>query len=186
MEAAIPLGPPVPIPRTLVIPTPTLEQPQIREFEWEPIPIYPGDVSIPEPTARPVEEQKEEETTEEPKSESLQQPDASDIEEVVPEIAEILTVEIPLTGIEVPVPRPEILATAATTAGISSVVAVSGTLLATTLFRQLQPILKPIFKAIAKKVASKLGKKPPLSYGRVKLLARHQRKLGKKAIQEPK
>ena len=132
---------------------------------------------MPEPEAPTTTGSKEEETTEEPRSEAPQTPSLDDIEEAVPEIAEILTVEIPLTGIEVPVPRPEILATAATTAGISSVVAVSGTLLATTLFRQLQPILKPIFKAVLKKVASMKGKEPPLSYGRERLLKRKQRKL---------
>ena len=189
MEAAIPLAPPVPIPRTLTIPVPTLQQPQIREIQWEPIPVYIEDVPVPEPEAPTTTGSKEEEQTEpkdKPRSEAPQTPSLDDIEEAVPEIAEILTVEIPLTGIEVPVPRPEILATAATTAGISSVVAVSGTLLATTLFRQLQPILKPIFKAVLKKVASMKGKEPPLSYGRERLLARRQRKLGKKVIRAPK
>ena len=179
MEVAIPLPAPVPIPRTLNIPVPVLQQPQIRQFQWEPIPIYVEDVPVPEPEAGAVDDSKEE-----PQNEGSRPPSLDDIEEVVPEIAEILTVEIPLIGIEVPVPRPEILATAATTAGISSVVAVSGTLLATTMFRQLQPILKPAFKFILKKIASMTGKKAPLSFGREKQLARRQRKLGKKVIRE--
>ena len=168
----------MPMPRAMNIPVPVLEQPSIKPFKWEPIPVYVED--IPEDP----EEAKTTTKEEEPKSEEL--PADVDLEEVVPEIGEIQMVQIPLTEIEVPLPRPEILATAATTAGISSVVAVSGTLLATTLFRELQPILKPVFKFIVKKVASMRGQKPPLTYGRERQLARHQRKLGKKAIQVPK
>ena len=55
---------------------------------------------------------------------------------LVPELAEVQTWDVPLIGVEIPVPRTEILVTATTTAGISSVVAVGGTLFATTMFRQ--------------------------------------------------
>ena len=90
-------------------------------------------------------------------------------EDLVPELAEVQTVELPIIGVEIPLPRPEILATAATTAGISSVAAVGGTLFATTLFRQLQPILKPIFKAILKKLAKIRKKPPPKTWARQRL-----------------
>ena len=94
---------------------------------------------------------------------------------------QVQTFNIPIINKEIPVPRAEILVTATTTAGVSSVAAVGGTLLATTMFRQLQPILKPIFKTLLKKLAAIRKKPPPLSFGRERLLARHQRKLGKKA-----
>ena len=95
--------------------------------------------------------------------------------DAVPELAEVQTVTIPLVGLEIPLPRTEILVVAATTAGISSITAVAGTLLATTLFRQLQAILKPIFKTIAKKLAKVRKKDPPLSFARQRLKDRYLR-----------
>ena len=167
------------------------------EFEWAPIPIFLEDIpeDIPAPNANTAVEEEEavEETTEQTdgpdegknknESEDSSPPAASNLPpsaELVPEMAEVQTVEIPFVGVEIPLPRTEILVTAATTAGVSSVVAVGGTLIATTLFRELIPLLKPIFKTILKKVAKIRKTKPPRSYGREKLLARHQRKLGKK------
>lgn len=90
--------------------------------------------------------------------------------DLVPEIAEVQTVELPIIGVEVPLPRTEILVTATTTAGVSSVAAVGGTLFATTMFRQLQPILKPIFKTILKKLAALRKKPPPRTWARERLL----------------
>ena len=90
--------------------------------------------------------------------------------DLVPEIAEVQTVALPIIGVEVPLPRTEILVTATTTAGVSSVAAVGGTLFATTMFRQLQPILKPIFKTILKKLAALRKKPPPRTWARERLL----------------
>ena len=198
MEVPIPIAPPVPFPSNLSFPDPIFAEPKGPEFEWAPVPIYVEDIPnpIPPPNPRPAvaedseadvdaedeEDQASSENQDEAKStEGSGKPEAPPID-LVPEIAEIQTVELPVIGIEIPLPRTEILVTATTTAGVSSVVAVGGTLFATTLFRQLQPILKPIFKTVLKKLAKVRKKPPPLSYGREKLLARRQRKLGKKDL----
>ena len=94
-------------------------------------------------------------------------PDLPDLPEEI--LAEVQTVEVPLIGIEIPIPRPEILVTATATAGISSVAAVGGTLAATTMFKQLQPILKPIFKFALKKLAALRKKPPPVTWARLRL-----------------
>jgi antitoxin (DNA-binding transcriptional repressor) of toxin-antitoxin stability system len=171
-------------------------QPSMDEFEWAPIPIFIEDIpaDIPTPnTGTTIKEEVVEETIEETdgpdegknKNEPEDgNPPATDSvppsAELVPEMAEVQTVEIPLVGVEIPLPRTEILVTAATTAGVSSVVAVGGTLIATTLFRELIPLLKPIFKTILKKVAKIRKTKPPESFGRLRLKARYQRTEGKK------
>ena len=197
MEFPAPIPPPIPFPTDFGIPDPIMVEPRASEFQWEPVPIYVEDVPnpIPPPNPRPAvaedsgeaaeesEEEREEEreAEEKPTEETKDKPGSGKPPiDLVPEIAEIQVVELPLIGIEVPVPRTEILVTATTTAGISSVVAVGGTLFATTLFRQLQPILKPIFKTLLKKLAKLQKKPPPMSFGREKLLARRQRKLDKK------
>ena len=191
---AIPLPPPFPVPQACGVPDPILRQPEIKQLEWEPVPMYvettPQDIPAPQP--RPAipedldqyqesEEQREEaeaeDQAEEKSSEAGKEKPASGKPnqvkppvDLVPEIAEIQVVELPIIGIEVPMPRTEILVTATTTAGVSSVVAVGGTLFATTLFRQLQPILKPIFKIILKKLAALRKKPPPRSWSRERLL----------------
>ena len=177
---AIPLPPPLPIPNSFVIPTPTLGVPTIKPLEWEPIPVRLEDVPIdipnpnpanPEESAEEKEEEKEKSPNKEEKEEDSKSDSASEAM-VIPEMAEVQTVTIPFVGVEVPLPRTEILVIASTTAAVSSVTAVAGTLIATTLFRKLVPLLKPIFKTIAKKLAKARKKKPPLTFGRQKLLER--------------
>tara|TARA_X000001388_G_scaffold76714_1_gene74830 strand:+ start:135 stop:809 length:675 start_codon:yes stop_codon:yes gene_type:complete len=131
-----------------------------------------------EEEAKAEREQEQEESSGNPEESEVEQSPASSAEvvppeELVPELAEVQTVEV--FGLEIPVPRTEILATAATTAGVSSVVAVAGTLFATTLFRQLQPILKPIFKTILKKIAKVRKKPPPKTWARLRLESRQRR-----------
>ena len=60
-------------------------------------------------------------------------------------------VEIPFTDIEVPMPTPTIMTTAATTAFIS----VAATLTATSLFKYIVMILKPVFKQTWSKLTKK-------------------------------
>ena len=169
---ALPLPPAVPLGKPFIVPDLRIIPPVIKEPKWEPIPIYVED--IPEETEEPktATEAKEEGPNEsknksDPKSASPPPPP-------VPEMAEVQTVTLPLVGLEVPLPRTEILVVASTTAAVSSVTAVAGTLLATTMFRQLQPILKPIFKTIAKKAAKVRKKDPPLSFGRQRRLERRR------------
>jgi len=200
---AIPLPPAFPIPQAFVVPDPVIAPPQVKPLEWEPVPMYiettPQDIPIPQPTPNlegdgstvDTEEEEENQAQEEQQSQENKTEDKStaapasgkpmDIKpptDLVPEIAEIQVVELPIIGVEVPLPRTEILVTATTTAGVSSVVAVGGTLFATTLFRQLQPILKPIFKTLLKKLAALQKKPPPRSWARERLLQKRLKAVG--------
>ena len=200
---AIPLPPAFPVPQAFAVPEPELAPPQVKPLEWEPVPMYiettPQDIPIPQPTPNldgygstaDTEESEENQEREEQQSQENKTEGKSkatpasgkpvDIKpptDLVPEIAEIQVVELPIIGIEIPVPRTEILVTATTTAGVSSVVAVSGTLFATTLFRQLQPILKPIFKFILKKLAALQKKPAPRTWSRERLLQKRLKAVG--------
>ena len=178
---AIPIPPPFPIKGGIQIPDPILVQPSRQEFQWEPVPMYIEDIPPPIPTPNPSQSnentEKEQEAEEKNNSETKEgSPKGSGKPNeltpplnLVPELAEVQTWDVPLIGVEIPVPRAEILVTATTTAGISSVVAVGGTLFATTLFRQLQPILKPIFKILLKKLAALRKKEAPPTFGRERL-----------------
>ena len=183
---AIPIPPPFPIQGGIQIPDPILVQPSRQEFQWEPVPMYIEDIPPPIPTPNPSQsnenteaEQEEEKNNSETKEGSPKgsgKPnDLTPPLNLVPELAEVQTWDVPLIGVEIPVPRAEILVTATTTAGISSVVAVGGTLFATTLFRQLQPILKPIFKTVFKKLAALQKKPPPLSWARSRRLKKQRK-----------
>ena len=132
----------------------------------------PQPIPTPNPNTGNQQQQSEEnilEDEEAPKESSGKPNETSPPLNLVPELAEVQTWDVPLIGVEIPVPRTEILVTATTTAGISSVVAVGGTLFATTMFRQLQPILKPIFKTLLKKLAALRKKEPPPTFGRERL-----------------
>ena len=166
---ATPLPPAVPLGKPFIVPDLQIIPPVIKGPKWEPVPIYVED--IPEEAEDPnaSTKEKEEEGSKETKVKD------TPVSVPIPEMAEIQTVTLPLVNVEIPLPRTEILVVASTTAGVSSVTAVAGTLLATSMFRQLQPILKPIFKTIAKKVATIRKKKPPLSFGRQRLKDRYLR-----------
>jgi hypothetical protein len=69
-------------------------------------------------------------------------------------IPEVRKINIPWTEVEIPVPREEIVATAATTAAVSVV----ATLTATSMFNYLVKILKPVFMQVVKRIQKKLGK----------------------------
>ena len=182
---AIPIPPPIPIQGGIQFPDPILIQPSGQEFQWEPVPMYIEDIPREIPTPNPgninqTEEEAEEEEAEEKESKETKENVTPPKEltpplNLVPELAEVQTWDVPLIGVEIPVPRAEILVTATTTAGISSVVAVGGTLFATTLFRRLQPILKPIFKTVFKKLAALQKKPPPLSWARSRRLKKQRK-----------
>ena len=176
----VPIPPAVPLPGAFEVPAPTLELPKWEQPTWVPIPIYREDIpDTPNPKTKPKEE---ESAKEKPKKPASGKPPEMP-KPVIPEMAEVQTWTVPIIEKDIPIPRPEILVTATTTAGISAVAAVGGTMIATTLFRQLQPILKPIFKTLLKKLAQARKKPPPLSFGRERQLARRQRKPGKKESQ---
>ena len=183
---AIPIPPPFPIQGGIQIPEPILIEPTGQPFLWEPVPLYVEDIPKDIPTPNPgnsdesteAEQEENSEVKEGSPSSSGNSVETSPPLNLVPELAEVQTWDVPLIGVEIPVPRPEILVTATTTAGISSVVAVGGTLFATTMFRQLQPILKPIFKTVFKKLAALQKKPPPLSWAR----ERRQKKQRKESL----
>ena len=171
----IPIPAPIPIPSAFSIPDAVLIQPTIKPFEWEPIPLYVETTpQIPDSPGDNSSNNTEEEEEPTPKS-SVNPVEAIPPQNLVPELAEVQTWDVPLIGVEIPVPRAEILVTATTTAGVSSVVAVGGTLFATTMFRQLQPILKPIFKIVFKKLAALRKKPPPLSWARERRLKKQRK-----------
>ena len=179
----IPIPPPFPIQGGIKIPDPVIIQPPSPEFQWEPVPMFIENIPQPIPTpnsntGNQQQQQSEENISEDeeaPKESSGKPNETTPPLNLVPELAEVQTWDVPLIGVEIPVPRAEILVTATTTAGISSVVAVGGTLFATTLFRRLQPILKPIFKTVFKKLAALQKKPPPLSWSRERRLKKQRK-----------
>ncbi len=71
-----------------------------------------------------------------------------------PTAPEVRKINIPWTDIEVPVPKEEIVVTAATTAAVSVV----ATLTATSIFNYLVKAFKPVFMQAVKRIQKKLGR----------------------------
>jgi hypothetical protein len=71
-----------------------------------------------------------------------------------PTSPEVRKITIPWTDIEVPVPKEEIVVTAATTAAVSVV----ATLTATSIFNYLVKVFKPVFMQAVKRIQKKLGR----------------------------
>ena len=87
-----------------------------------------------------------------------------------PEIPGMKEVEIPFTEVEVPLPAPDVLITAGTTATVS----VAATLTATALFKRLVSVFKPIIKQAWNRLTKKKHSSGS-SYlpGRLEYLQRH-------------
>ena len=142
-----PIFPSINLP-TQVLPKPPILPEPILSVPTADIPAYIPMVAPPEDLSPPVgvpREGEEEGANEETKGTQVQK------ENPLPEVRRI---NIPWTEIEIPVPREEIVATAATTAAVSVV----ATLTATSLFNYLVKILKPVFMQIVKRIQKKLGK----------------------------
>ncbi len=93
-----------------------------------------------------------------------------EVEEKELEASEVVnSVALP-GGIEVPIPKPEILVAAGTTATVS----VGATLLATSVFKKCVSALKPAIKQVINRVQRKLGKKP-VSWSRQRLAQRRRK-----------
>ena len=129
------------LPNPPILPKPILEIPRAQAPTYMPM-IAPPDELRP-PVGVPKEG--EEEVTEEEKKTQTKQ------ENPLPEVRRI---NIPWTDVEIPVPKEEIVATAATTAAVSVV----ATLTATSLFNYLVKIFKPVFMQAVKRIQKKLGK----------------------------
>jgi len=138
----IPLPPPIRFPNPNIGPTQSIALPTFIPPTWQPVPIYRE--QIPElnpPRVNPATDL------------------IPDIPlPVIPESAMVNQVTIPIVNIDVPLPKPEILTIAITTAGVAAIASVGGTMVAGNLFRQLIKIFKPLFKTVLKKLMKARGK----------------------------
>ena len=128
------------LPNPPILPTPILEVPKADVPTYMPMFAPPDQLRPPVGVPR----EGEEEVTEEEKAQTKQ-------ENPLPEVRRV---NIPWTDIEIPVPKEEIVATAATTAAVSVV----ATLTATSLFNYLVKIFKPVFMQAVKRIQKKFGK----------------------------
>ena len=135
-----PIFPSINLPTQILPAAPILPRP-ILSIPKADIPRYIPLVTPPENLSPPVGVAKEgeEETKDKPK------------EQQAPEVKKIT---IPWTDVEIPVPKEEIVVTAATTAAVSVV----ATLTATSMFNYLVKIFKPVFMQAVKRIQKKFGK----------------------------
>ena len=143
-----PIFPSINLP-TQILPNPPILPKPILEIPRAQAPAYIPMIAPPEELRPPVGVPKEgeEEVTEDKKTQTKQ-------ENPLPEVRRV---NIPWTDIEIPVPKEEIVATAATTAAVSVV----ATLTATSLFNYLVKIFKPVFMQAVKRIQKKFGKDGP-------------------------
>jgi hypothetical protein len=134
------------------------------------------------PSAKQMRQQiqAEQEELDEQKQETLQRlkpKKPQGIQQVpdVPQFKEVTEFTLPGTDISIPVPRKEILSTAIVTAGASSVAAVAGTLVASTLLKRLVQLLKPVMKIGMKRLAKVRGRPAPETFGRQRLRRRRNK-----------
>ena len=134
------------------------------------------------PSAKQMRQQiqAEQEELDEQKQETLQRltpkkPRGIRVPQNVPQFKEVTEFTLPGTDITIPVPRQEILSTAVVTAGASSVAAVAGTLLASTLLKRLVQLLKPVLKIGMKRLAKLRGRPAPETFGRQRLRLRRNK-----------
>lgn len=134
------------------------------------------------PSAKQMRQQiqAEQEELDEQKQETLQRltpkkPQGIQVPQNVPQFKEVTEFTLPGTDITIPVPRQEILSTAVVTAGASSVAAVAGTLLASTLLKRLVQLLKPVLKIGMKRLAKLRGRPAPETFGRQRLRLRRNK-----------
>lgn len=162
----IPIPPRIKLPPKLAIPVPRIETPVI-ELPTIEIPQLPGGTpSGGLPSALVSEE--EEASPQKEKAASTAPPPPlrlprqllQRVEQTIPPaprqetaLAEATTITLPIVDVEIPVPRAEIVSTAAITSAISVAAAMS----ATTMFKWLVRLMKPTFKAVASKL---LGRHP--------------------------
>nr|BAR23443.1 hypothetical protein [uncultured Mediterranean phage uvMED] len=161
--------------------------PENPEFPVE-VPLPALDLELPQgpglvlPSAKQMREQiqLEQEVLDERKQETLQRlkpkkPPGTPAPQNVPQFKEVTEFTLPGTDISIPVPRQEIISTAVVTAGASSVAAVAGTLLASTLLKRLVQLLKPVLKTGMKRLAKLRGRPAPETFGRRRLRLRRNK-----------
>jgi len=177
-----PIPPAADIPKAVPLPSFQYEAPEYIAPLWEPVIIYREDVPVqPTPKTKSTSEteaaaKKRSKPKQEPRSNQIPEPAASEsLPPPTSEFKEVETVDIPFINVEVPVPKPEIIVTAATTATIASVASVGGTLAATAIFQRLTQIAKPVITFALKKLAKARGKEQPLSWARKRAAQRRSR-----------
>ncbi len=124
------------LPDAPVLPKPVLEVPRAQVPTYKPLVVPPSDLRPP-PGVK-GEDGKEKDTQPQPKTPPIKNPD-------------INYVQVPMIDQEIPLPSPEILATAGTTA----VVSVAATLTATSMFKYLVMVFKPVLKQTWSKLTKK-------------------------------
>ena len=163
-DFSLPVIPPRPVepptrgmapPITRGIQPPNLMMPQADIPEWQTNPGNP--ITNPDPgppIISPPPQQQEEETEPEETRELPMAPFDASTE---------ITVTVPVVGNEVtiPVPKPEVVITAGTTAMTAAVTATGAAIFAKPLFEKVQKLLKPLAKKIAKKILKKKEKVYP-------------------------
>jgi len=117
---------------------PSLELPDIKQYETISIPLPTADVPSYIPLVVPPSDLQAEE---EPEGTASEEPESPGMRKV----------DIPFTNKQMPVPETEILVTATTTA----VVSVAATLTATAAFKYVVTVMKPILKTTWKKLSQK-------------------------------
>lgn len=180
-----PVPPAAELPKAVPLPSFQYEVPEYIEPIWQPIIIYREDVpGLVEPKTSENKEpaaQKKNPSKKKDKTEAQESPN-SDPKSLIPEASppasefkEVNNYEIPILGIEVPVPKTEIVVTAATTATIASVASVGGTLAATAIFQRLIQVSKPLITFGLKRLAKARGKQEPLTWARKRAAQRRSR-----------
>lgn len=158
------------------------------ELGVEPV-LPPLELSIPRgeglvlPSAKQMRQQiqEEQEALDERKEQTLERlkpqkhPSKPKLPNGLPQFKEVTEITLPGTDISIPVPRKEILSTAIVTAGASSVAAVAGTLVASTLLKRLVQLLKPAMKTGMKRLAKVRGRPAPETFGRQRLRLRRNK-----------
>ena len=135
----IPEPQPIPdfsLPEPLALPRPTLEVPTIELPSYRPLLVPPE--GLQPAGGGQASEQEEQIPPSQPAIPPIKPP-------------EIQYLDVPGTDIELPLPTPEILATAGTTA----VVSVAATLTATALFKWLVTAMKPVLKQAWNRLSKK-------------------------------
>ena len=180
-----PVPPAAELPKAVPLPSFQYEVPEYIEPIWQPIIIYREDVpGLVEPKTSENKEpaaQKKKPSKKKDKGVAQESPNSnpqSSIPDATPpksEFKEVNNFEIPILGVEVPVPKTEIVVTAATTATIASVASVGGTLAATAIFQRLIQVSKPLITFGLKRLAKARGKQEPLSWARKRAAQRRSR-----------
>ena len=161
-----------PPPTRNVAPPPTsgLKPPPILTPEgWqppkEPTPpfIPPGNDEPGLPVAPEPSEEEQKEGEEDEKDPEREMRDAPEIPMAPFDASTVIEFTVPIIEqpVEIPVPKPEVVITAGTTAAVATVGATGAAVFAKPLFDQLMKILKPLIKTALKKLMGKKEKTYP-------------------------